>query len=231
MAVSALRSTSLTLSPVTAAAMPTLAVTNTSLPLSMNGCAMELVSRSIRACCSSGPVESSIRMANSSPPSRATVSAARAQERKRSAASDQQLVALAVPEAVVDLLEVVEVEEEHGDRVPLPLRELEGVIHAIAEQRAVGEAGERVVEGLVQQLLLEALPLGDVPGVEHDAVHDRVAEKVGGDHLGMQRRTLGLQEAQLGGCTDAAGGRRFAEEGLGARAIVGIDEREAASDP
>ena len=134
----------------------------------------------------------------------------------------QQLVALAVTKAVVDLLEVIEVEEEHGDGVPLPLRELERVIHAVAEEGAVGQPGERVVEGLVQQLLLEALPLGDVAGVEHDAVHDRVAQQVGGDDLGVERRTVGLLEAPLGGGTHAA--RRASPRGR--RTRRGRDRRD-----
>ena len=38
----------------------------------------------------------------------------------------------------------------------------DGVADALGEQRAVGEAGDRVVEGLVGELLLEGLALGDV---------------------------------------------------------------------
>ncbi len=133
----------------------------------------------------------------------------------------QQLVALAVAEAVVDLLEVVEVEEEHGDRVPLPLRELERVIHAVAEEGAIGQAGERVVEGLVQQLLLEALPLGDVAGVEHDAVHDRVAEQVGGDDLGMERRA----RRAAGSATRRGRSRRGRASPRGRRTRRGRDRR------
>ena len=53
---------------------------------------------------------------------------------------------------VVDRLEVVEVEEQDGHRlVALGERPLE----PIAEQDAVGEAGERVVEGAMLELLLE----------------------------------------------------------------------------
>ena len=46
------------------------------------------------------------------------------------------------------------------DRVP----------HPVDEQRAVGEARHRVVEGLVRELLLEDLALADVAAVQHDAV-------------------------------------------------------------
>ena len=69
------------------------------------------------------------------------------------------------------------------------------MVHPVAEQGAVGQAGQRIMEGLVQQLLLEALPLGHVAGVEHDAVDDGIAQQVGGDDLGMERRAVGLPEA------------------------------------
>ena len=50
--------------------------------------------------------------------------------------------------------------------------------HALAEQRAVGEAGHRVVERLVGELLLERLALADVAAVEHDAADVLVVEQV-----------------------------------------------------
>ena len=61
-------------------------------------------------------------------------------------------------ERVVDALEVVEVEEEHGD---LGLRSLtpqnERMLDPVREQRTVGESGEGVVERLVAELLLGLL--------------------------------------------------------------------------
>ena len=98
------------------------------------------------------------------------------------------------------------------------------MVDAVAEEGAVGEAGQRVVEGLVQQLLLEALPLGDVAGVQHDAAHDRIAEQVGGDDLGMEWRDPSgcWKRHSVGALTPREVGR-LAEEGLGAGAIVGID--------
>ena len=52
------------------------------------------------------------------------------------------------------------------------------VAHALGEQRAVGEARDRVVEGLVGELLLERLALGDVAAVEDDAADVLVVEQV-----------------------------------------------------
>ena len=70
----------------------------------------------------------------------------------------QQLVADRVAERVVDALEVVEVDEHHG-HLARGAR-LERLAHLLAEQRAVGEAGERVVAGLVLKLVLQVVQLG-----------------------------------------------------------------------
>ncbi len=75
----------------------------------------------------------------------------------------QQLVARRVAQAVVDRLEVVEVEEQ--DRkgaqwvAPLPR---DGVPEPIGEEGPVGEIGERVMECLVLELRLQLLADGDV---------------------------------------------------------------------
>jgi len=59
-----------------------------------------------------------------------------------------------VAQAVVDVLEAVHVEEEHGEvRVLAPLPPRQRVREPVDEQRAVGQSGERVVQGVVEQLL------------------------------------------------------------------------------
>ena len=82
-------------------------------------------------------------------------------------------------EAVVDLLEAVEVDEQHRERVARPLGPRERLVEPVAEQRAVGEPGEAVVERLPGQLLLEPHALGDVAGVEDDAADLPVVAQVG----------------------------------------------------
>ena len=88
-------------------------------------------------------------MANSSPPSRATVHPGRltavAQARPDFA---QQQVADLVAERVVDVLEVVEVHQQHGDR-PGRGRGGERRLQPRGEHRAIGQAGERVAIGEV----------------------------------------------------------------------------------
>ncbi len=78
----------------------------------------------------------------------------------------QQLVAGRMPHRVVDRLEVVEVEEHHREQLALARGARQRVRHPVAEERAVGEPGELVVEGLAEQLRLQRLALRDV-------LHDR----------------------------------------------------------
>lgn len=73
---------------------------------------------------------------------------------------DQQLVAGGVPDAVVDHLELVDVEEQCRDRTGGPAGQ--GLGDPVGEQGTVGQRGERVVEGLVRELGLHLLPVGDV---------------------------------------------------------------------
>src|SRR5918996_1628433 len=60
-------------------------------------------------------------------------------------------------EAVVHRLEVVEVHEHHRERLAVADLTRESMAHAILEQIPIGEVGERVVEGLMGELLLAAL--------------------------------------------------------------------------
>ena len=61
-----------------------------------------------------------------------------------------------MPERVVDRLEVVEVDEEDADRVAASRGAADGEREAVEEERAVRHAGERVVEGLVRDVVERA---------------------------------------------------------------------------
>ena len=106
---------------------------------------------------------SSSRTANSSPPKRAAVSPERSEPIEALGHGHEQLVAHGVAQAVVDQLEVVEVEEQHGQRGQRARRPGQGVLEAVPEQGPVGQAAQRVVEGLVLELLLQALALASHP--------------------------------------------------------------------
>src|SRR5215207_3127892 len=74
------------------------------------------------------------------------------------------LVAGGVPEVVVDVLEVIQVDEQHG-QVALAVAG-QGVLDPLGEQGPVGQAGQAAVEGLVDELGLRLLAVGDVAGVQ-----------------------------------------------------------------
>ena len=74
----------------------------------------------------------------------------------------EQAVAQRVSEAVVDGLESVQVEEQQCHQVFLPVGAVDGLLQAVAEQRAVGQVGQRVVKRQVVELRLVAHQFGDV---------------------------------------------------------------------
>ena len=71
------------------------------------------------------------------------------------------------------------------------------MLHAIAEQVAVREQRERVVEGQLAQLLLERLALADVAEIERQALHRRVLAQVAADALDHVARLRAALDAQL----------------------------------
>jgi hypothetical protein len=155
-----------------------------------------------------------------------------------------------VSEAVVDGLEVVDVEEHHPELAVLASGAPDRVAHPLDEQRPVGQVGDRIVKRLVGELLLEDLALADVAGVQDDAAHVLVVQQVGVedlelpqlavavaqralDHLPVRTRvgrSVGEQPQQLAGVlfrhqAVEAGAeellRRIPEDVLGGRALVG----------
>ena len=65
-------------------------------------------------------------------------------------------------ERIVDDLEVVEIDEQHGDLGPASRLARQRPFDVIAEEHAIGEPGQRIVEGVVEQLLLEVFLVGPV---------------------------------------------------------------------
>ena len=155
--------------------------------------------RSAAAFASASVASSSSRMPNSSPPHRLIVSPVRTQvdEARRDLLEDE--VARDMSEGVVDPLEPVEVEVQHGEWSAPAGRLLQRVVQAVGEQRPVGEIGERVVERLVRELVLELLALGDVARVEDDAGHVGVVEQARAEDLGVAPHAVAAADAQLGG--------------------------------
>src|SRR5688500_777156 len=74
-----------------------------------------------------------------------------------------------------------------GQRVP----------QAVAEQGAIGQARELVVECLMRELMLQRLALGDVAGVDDDAIDGGVVEEVLGDGLEGPPGSVGVTGPEL----------------------------------
>src|SRR5258706_11220951 len=63
---------------------------------------------------------------------------------------------------VVDLLQSIDVDEDHSELSAAAPRTREAVNQAIGEQRAVRKSSESVVQGLMRELLLHLLTRGEV---------------------------------------------------------------------
>ena len=116
----------------------------------------------------SGPSVSetpSARTTNSSPPRRPDGVAGAQQADEPAGHGLEEAVPGLVAQRVVGVLEVVEVDEEGGHRVAGPPRPDQHLVGPVQDELAVGQSGQRVVQGTVGQELLELLPLGDVADV------------------------------------------------------------------
>jgi hypothetical protein len=79
----------------------------------------------------------------------------------------EEEVARAVPERVVDRLEVVEVEEQHAGDAPGAAPRGDRLLETVVEQHPVRQPRQRVVQEAMAQLILGALGLGARAGVAH----------------------------------------------------------------
>ena len=138
--------------------MPMLALTISGRPSATNGCCRS---------CSTLRAASSARFtsvagnstANSSPPRRATVSDARKRAAQARRHFLQNQIAGVMAERVVDLLEAVEIDQQHGEALLIAMRAQDRLLQPIEEQRAIGKIGERVVIGQVGDALIGQVTL------------------------------------------------------------------------
>ena len=107
----------------------------------------------------------------------------------------QHDVARRVPEPVVDVLEAVEVDEQHGDAAAVVAGAGDGGVERLLEQAPVGEPGQVVVMRVVQGAALALDPQGDVGERDHRA-GDRAAGVADrpGLHLDPRRNAVGPHE-------------------------------------
>ena len=91
-----------------------------------------------------------------------------------------------VAERVVDVLEAVQVDEDDRERAAVAVARGERLLEPVAQQGAVGQAGERVVERVV--LVLHRAAAGPVEGEERQAEQRQRRERElrGDDHDGAE---------------------------------------------
>ena len=136
----------------------------------------------------------------------------------------EELVPCCVTEAVVHGLEVVEIDEEDGDEVRATDAALERVRYALREERAVRETRQRVVEGLVGQLILERSSLGDVARRDDDAADVGHSDEVVEHALELDERAVLAAERQVArhrSARDSADLREETSEPIG---VVALEE-------
>ena len=114
-------------------------------------------------------------------------------------------------------LEVVEVEEDHGELEMLAPGPCQSMAHALVEERAVGELGHRIMKCLMLELRLECLAFTDIPTVEDDPAHRFVLDEVG------------VQDLELASAPVAMAQRAF--DHLGVAADVTWPIREQVKQP
>ena len=137
---------------------------------------------------------------------------------------DQDRVAHRMAEAVVDRLEAVDVDRDDRDAAFDPPGAREGVLEPIHEERAVGQPGQGVVEGLVGELLLELLALGRVARVEDDAADARVGEQVVRDRLEVAPAAIAVAQPELDSPVRAPRLGERLEEGVQPRRVLRVND-------
>ncbi len=126
--------------------------------------------------------------------------------------------------AVVDGLEVVEVDEQHRHRRRVPVGAGQGVLEPVGEQRAVGQAGEGVVEGVVLELRLQLLLGGDVAGGDDDGPHVGIGQQVGVDALHVAVAAVPVPQPQVGGRAGLVAGDGLGPGGDQGQPVLGVGE-------
>ena len=126
----------------------------------------------------------------------------------------QDLVAGAVPERVVDLLEGVDVEQQHRDGAGGGAAGAQRLRGALAKERAVGQAGELVVA--CEAIVLLGLPAQPARGRGDDPEEDRPQQREAEEHEQRDRALVGgdrggdraVAQVDLKSARRRAGGRK-----------------------
>src|ERR1022692_2691368 len=135
----------------------------------------------------------------------------------------EQLITCLMPQGVIDVLEVIEVEKQCCQWGVLASGARQHLFGSVEDQRAVGKPGESIMEGRVGQLILGVLATSDVTEVGDKAVHVGICCQIGDGGLEPQPVTVGAPETDLlvdGGTGNAGGGHGSAEP----CPVIGVDQ-------
>ena len=131
----------------------------------------------------------------------------------------EDVVAGGVAEAVVDRLEVVEVDEDDRDVREPALRAHERVLDAVENSARFARFVTGSWKAWWASCSSNALPLADVAAVEHDAADVLVLEQVGVLHLEPERRAVAMDERALEGVRVGAAAAVAGDELVEARPV------------
>jgi hypothetical protein len=104
---------------------------------------------------------------------------------------DEQCVAGSMAEHVVDVLEAVEIDEQQTGLQTVDPFVVDGVLKAVAQQHAIGQAGQGIVLGVVADDALGAPEAGDIGDAADDktgAVGELQALLAGDDRANLAVR-------------------------------------------
>ena len=100
----------------------------------------------------------------------------------------------------------------------------ERVLQPVGEQRAVGQAGQRVVEGVVLELGLQLLLLRHVAGGDDDRPDVGIVEQVGVDALHVPVAAVLVPQPQVGRSSGAGAGDGLAARGQQGEPVLGVGQ-------
>ena len=103
---------------------------------------------------------------------------------------------MVVPEGVVDLLEPVQVDQQQPRRRPVAAAGTQRLGEPVRQQYPVRQPSQRVVQGVVQRLVMLDVELGPDPA-QHRGEHPDQ------DQTGQEHRRGGLGGERLQGCRSA----------------------------
>ena len=93
------------------------------------------------------------------------------------------------------------------------------------QERAIGEVGERIVERLMAQLLLQRPAFRHVTAVQDDAAHVRIVQQVGADHLDPAPAPVRMAHSHLAVRYRARRRCQALKQGSDPLGVIWVDQR------